>query len=63
MNHMELYSTLARRLSKWALLIVVLATIGCATEREATLAAAAGNVGGMTTPTLPTQDECVACEP
>jgi len=63
MNSIELCSTLTRRFVTPAILVAVLATAGCATERQAPLAAAHGNVGGLTTPTLPMQDECVACEP
>ena len=63
MNSIELCSTFARRFATWATLVAVLATAGCATERQATLATAHGNVGSLTTPTLPMQDVCVACEP
>jgi len=63
MKHIEPCSTFARRFATWATLVTVLAATGCATERQATLVAAHGDVSGLTTPTLPMQDECVACEP
>jgi len=63
MKHIEPCSTFARRFATWATLVTVLAATGCATERQATLVAANGDVSGLTTPTLPMQDECVACEP
>jgi len=63
MNRIELCSTFARRFATWAMLVTVLATAGCATERQAERAAAQGNVGSLTTPTLPMQDQCVGCEP
>jgi len=63
MNNIELCSTFARRFATWATLVAVLATAACATERQAALATAHGNVGGLTTPTLLMQDECVSCEP
>ena len=63
MNSIELCSTLARRFATCATLVAVLATAGCVMERQADLAPAPGNVSRLTTPTLPMQDECVACEP
>jgi hypothetical protein len=63
MNNIELCSTFARRFATWTTLVAVLAATGCAMERQSTLAAAHANVGGLTTATLPMQNECIACEP
>jgi hypothetical protein len=63
MSSIELWATLTRRFATRAMLVAILATAGCVTERQAALAGAHGNVGALTTPTLPMQDECVACEP
>jgi hypothetical protein len=59
MNTNELWSTWARRFAAPAMLVAVLVTTGCATERPAAVASAQGD-GGRTTPrTSPVRDDAI----